>query len=151
MSSNNINKIHTYTSNSGPSSTGNSETTTSIAIHRNNKKIRKIRGRGKRGKELRNNIFNTIYYLRSCPPRTIQQTNRLNVHRRISRIIGETNFENSTSWKPNDLTCAVCNTPVTCKKQLAKYFKSKKHKLKTWNCTPKYCAPCSVFHDFSTE
>ena len=119
MSSNNINKFHFHTSNSGPISIRNSETTVSIAKHRNNKKIRKIWGRGKRSKELLNNVCNKIGYLRSCPPRTIQQTNRLNYRRRISRIIGENDFEHSTSWKPNDLTCAVCNTPVTSKKKLA--------------------------------
>ena len=148
---NNINKIHTHTSNSGPSSTGNSETTVSIKIHRNNKKIWKIRGRGKRGKELRNNICNKTGFLRGCTPRTIQLTNRLNYHRRISRIIGEINFGNSTSWEPNDLTCAVCNTPFTSKMQIVQHFKSKKQEWEIWNCTPKYCAPCGIFHEFSIE
>ena len=151
VSSNNITNTPSHTSNSGDNSTSDSETIVSITLQDKSKKIRKICGRGKRGKQLRNNVCNTIGHLRSCPPRTIRQANKIKYHRRISRIIAQDNFEESTSWKPNDLYCIACKTSVTGKKQLAQHFKSKKHKHKIWNCTPKYCAPCGIYHGFSTE
>ena len=114
-------------------------------------KIVKKRGRGQRGKELRNNICNSISYLRRCPPRTCRQAYQVKYHRRISRIFADKNYEASTSWKPNDLHCAVCNISVTGKKQLLQHFKNTKHNNNLWKCTPKYCDPCGIYYGFSTK
>ena len=149
VSSNNTNSISSIQISSGENSAQSSDTTLPIAS--SSKKIRKRRGRGQRGKAIRNNPCNSVGYLRSCPPRTIKQENKLKYHRRISRILGEPHFENSTSWKPNDLHCTACNTSVTSKKQLALHFKSNRHKHNIWNCTPKYCSPCAIFDGFCTE
>ena len=112
---------------------------------------RRRQGRGQRGKELKNSICNSIGHLRSCPPRSIKQANQLKYHRRVSRIIGNTSFEDSPLWKPNDLNCVVCNISVTGKKQLVQHFKNTKHKNNVWKCTPKYCDPCGIYYGFSTE
>ena len=123
---------------------------TSILTSKVKRKILKKRGRGQRGKELKNNICNSVGYLRSCPPRNTRQAYQVKYHRRISRIISETNFEESTLWKPNDLHCAVCNISVTGKKQLLQHFKNTKHKNNLWKCTPKYCDPCGIYYGFTT-
>lgn len=126
MSSNNAIKILSYTINRGENSTRNSETTVAIAIENNNKKIRrvwKIRGPGQRSKELSNNICNSIYHLRGCPPGKIRQTNKSNYHIRKMRFIPENNLEDSTSWKANGLTCIVCKIPVTSKSNFFKILK----------------------------
>ena len=132
-------------------SSGENTSNITLSIPSSSKKIRRRRGRGQRGKAISSNPCNTIGYLLSCPPRIIKQENKLKYHRRISRILGQPNFENSTSWKPNDLHCTACNTTVASKKQLAHHFKSNKHKHNIWNCTPKRCSPCAIFDGFCTE
>ena len=138
MSSSNTNSISSHTFNSGENCITESEPASSIATQGPIKKIKKTRGRGKRGKQLRNNICNIIGHLRNCPPRKIRQENIIKYHRRISRILKQSNFENSSSWKPNDLQYTACNTSVAGKKQLSSHFRSAKHKINIWNCTPKY-------------
>ena len=148
MTSNNINSFNSNPSTSRQSDT--SETSNSIAIT-GISKTRKNRGRGQRGKALRSNPCNSVGYLRSCPPRTIRQANKLKCHKRISRIFKNPKFEYSPDWKPNDLYCGICNTTTTGKRQLAQHFKSIKHKNGVWACTPKYCDPCGVYCGFDTE
>ena len=112
VSSNNINKISSHSFDPGKNSTRDSETDVPIALRDNNKKIRKIRGRGKRGKELRYNIRNFVDGLRNFPPCTIGQTKNKVSSQNLA------NYLDPTSWKPNDLNYIFCNTPVTGKKQL---------------------------------
>ena len=116
------------------------------------RKIGKTRSRGQRGKYLRENLINLSNTARSCPPRSLAQTEKLKYHRRVNSIFSEGgNFENSKNWKPNDLTYIVCDTSVTGKKQLKQHFKNSKHKKALWKLTPKYCAPCGIYSGFPTQ
>ena len=114
-------------------------------------KVKKWRNSARRRKALDIDECNNVGYLRSCPPRTIKQINKLKYHRRTLRILVEYNFEESNSWNPNNLHCIACDATVTSKKQLSIYFKSTKHKQKIWNCTPKYCSACEIYYGFCTE
>ena len=149
MSSNNTNHYSSPRVDSGALSLQTSEMTLSIASKI--KKITKKRRRGQRGRALRNNSCISVGHIRSCPPLSIKQETKLKYHCRISGILEQNEFENSKSWKPNDLHCTVCSTTVTSKKSLAQHFKSTKHKHKIWNCTPNYCSPCGIYQGFCTE
>ena len=149
MPSNNTNSIYFNSASSGRQSLLTTQTVLSVASE--SKKVKKRTGRGLRGKALRNNECNTIGYLHSCPPRTIKQVDKLKYHRRISRVLVDNNFAESNSWKPNDLHCIAFDTTVTSKEQISLHFKSTKHEIKIWNCTPKYCSPCGIYYGFSTE
>ena len=118
-----MHEILSHTSAPGANSTRNSETIVSVAIQNKKKKIQKIGGLGKRGKEICNTILNTIEHLRSCPRRRVKQIRKLKYLRWILRTMAQTNFKDSKSWMSDDISCIACSTPARSKNKLAQHFK----------------------------
>ena len=118
---------------------------------RNPVKIHKKQGSGRRGKALRNNPCSSVDYLRGRRPSSLRQARKLEYHCLLTSIFSSKNIEESSSWKPKDLNCIVCDITVTSKKQLQKHFLSYKRKANVWDCTPKYFNPCRIYSGFTTE
>ena len=115
-------------------------------------KTDKTRRRGQRGKYLLGNPINLPNSSRTCPSRSLAQTEKLKYNRRVNSIFSEgENFENSKNWKPNDLTCIVRDSSVTGKKQLKQHFKYSEHKKALWKLTHKYCALRRIYSGFPTQ
>ena len=94
-----------------------------LSIVSQSKEIGKSSGRVRRGKAIHCILSNTVAHLRSCPPKTPKQKNKLKLRSRFSRILVQNNFKDSKSWKDDDLHYVLCKIFVPRKSSLVSISK----------------------------